>query len=88
MTGQELDDYYTEYEGYNNDPQDHVISCYVCTYHVRQGHTSGMSSCRDPFDKFGIPEVECTGACAVSISFLYCFSLVIFKLSVFYMCTF
>lgn len=61
---QQQNDYPAMDYGQDYNQGETSILCYVCTYHVRQGHTSGLENCRDPFYKYSIPEVECQGPCA------------------------
>ena len=41
--------------------------CYVCEYTVlsSQNHQEGLRECMDPFDGKDVPEIECSGPCAV-----------------------
>ena len=47
------------------------LFCYSCSYHVRKGNVAGHENCRDPFIKTDIPEVPCSGTCAVSSSYFF-----------------
>lgn len=43
--------------------------CYSCSYIVDELYESGMKSCDEPFNKFGIPMVECQGTCGKQINY-------------------
>ena len=72
------DDYYQYGYQYDSNP-DYSYSqqeaydvveerkCYVCEYTVlsSQNHQEGLRECMDPFDGKDVPEIECSGPCAV-----------------------
>jgi len=67
------DDFYQYGDGqYDSQQNDDVpvepIRCYTCEYAVlaSQRHEEGVRACMDPFSGDGVPEILCSGPCAVS----------------------
>ena len=44
------------------------VICFTCHYAKTSQHEQGMKNCDEPFNKSGIPVVECNGSCAASRS--------------------
>ena len=65
--------YYGEgYAFYEHELEEEVdlVTCYTCHYSVTLQHEQGMINCHEPFNRTGIPQIQCHGSCAVTKTWL------------------